>query len=143
VALQPSLPLKSFLRPYLLFCLLIGFVLYALHSQFGPRIIHPFTPYTFSFFAVLTLVTYRVIAKLVQANAQNFMVAYFGSMVARLLLSLTLVLVYLFTGGGKEGDARWAFLGSFFVLYFIFAGFEVWAVLSNLRPFSKPGEITK
>lgn len=135
--------MKSFLRPYLLFCLLTGFVLYALHSQFGPRIIHPFTPYTFSFFAVLTLLTYWITAKLMQANAQNFMVAYFGGMVARLLLSLTLVLVYLFMGGGREGNGQWAFLGSFFILYFLFAGFEVWAVLSNLRPFSKPGEITK
>lgn len=135
--------MKSFLRPYLLFCLLTGGVLYALYSQFGPRIIHPFTPYTFSFFAVLTFLTYRVTARLVQANPDNFIVAYFGSMVVRLLLSLTLVLVYLFLGGGKEGDARWAFLGSFFVLYFLFAGFEVWSVLSNLRPFSKPGETTK
>jgi hypothetical protein len=134
---------KAFLRSYLIFCLLIGFVLYALHSQFGPRIIHPFTPYTFAFFAVLTFLTYRVTAKLVQANPDNFLVAYFGTMVVRLLLSLVLVLVYLFKGGGKEGDARWAFLGSFFVLYFLFAGFEVWAVLSNLRPFSKPGETTK
>ncbi|WP_460615014.1 MULTISPECIES: hypothetical protein [Hymenobacter] len=135
--------MKSFLRPYLIFCLLTGFVLYALYSQFGPRIIHPFTVYTFSFFALLTLLTYWITAKIVKANAQNFMVAYFGSMVARLLLSLTVVLVYLFLGGGREGDGQWAFLGSFFLLYFLFAGFEVWSVLSNLRPFSKPGEPTK
>ncbi|SNR76611.1 hypothetical protein [Hymenobacter mucosus] len=135
--------MKKFLRSYLLFCLLVGFVLYALYSQFGPRIVHPFTLYTFAFFTVLTFVTYRVTARIVQANADNFMVAYFGSMIIRLLLSLVLVLIYLFRGGGKEGDARWAFLGSFFVLYFLFAGFEVWSVLSNLRPFSKPGENAK
>ncbi|SNC77366.1 hypothetical protein SAMN06265337_3949 [Hymenobacter gelipurpurascens] len=135
--------MKPFLRPYLLFCLLTGFVLYALYTQFGPRIIHPFTAYTFAFFTVLTFLTYWATAKLVQANPENFLVAYFGSMVVRLLLSLTLVLVYLFAGGGREGDGQWAFLGSFFILYFLFAGFEVWAVLSNLRPFSKPGEITK
>ena len=135
--------MKSFLRSYVLFCLLLGFALVALHSQFGPRIVHPFTPYTFGFFAVLTLITYWVTARLVRADAGNFMGAYFGSMVVRLLLSLTLVLVYLFRGGAHEGDGRWAFLGSFFLLYFIFAGFEVWSVLSNLRPFSKPGETTK
>ena len=123
--------MKSFLRSYVLFCLLLGFALVALHSQFGPRIVHPFTPYTFGFFAVLTLITYWVTARLVRADAGNFMGAYFGSM------------VYLFRGGAHEGDGRWAFLGSFFLLYFIFAGFEVWSVLSNLRPFSKPGETTK
>ena len=132
--------MKSFLRPYLLFSLLLSFILYALYSQFGPRFVHPFTVYTFGFFFLLTLLTYWVIARLVQSDAQNFMVAYMGSMVARLLLSLTLVLVYLFTGGRHEGSGRWAFLGSFFLLYFLFAGFEVWSVLSNLRPFSKPGE---
>ncbi|SDY41909.1 hypothetical protein [Hymenobacter psychrophilus] len=135
--------MKSFLKPYLLFSLLVGFVLYALHSQFGPRIVHPFTIYTFAFFFVLTLVLYRMMERLLKADADNFLVAYMGAMVARLLLSLTLVLVYLLRGGGHEGNARWAFLGSFFLLYFLFAGFEVWAVLSNLRPFSKRGEITK
>ena len=135
--------MKTFLRPYLLFSLLVGFALYAVYSQFGPRIVHPFTPYTFAFFFVLTLVLYRLMERLIRANPDNFLVAYFGAMIARLLLSLTLVLVYLLRGGGHEGNARWAFLGSFFILYFLFAGFEVWSVLSNLRPFSKPGEITK
>ncbi|MFD2785874.1 hypothetical protein [Hymenobacter rubripertinctus] len=135
--------MKTFLRPYLLFSLLVGFVLYAVYSQFGPRIVHPFTAYTFGFFFVLTLVLYRLMERLISANPDNFLVAYFGAMIARLLLSLTLVLVYLLRGGGHEGSARWAFLGSFFLLYFLFAGFEVWSVLSNLRPFSKPGEITK
>ncbi len=60
-------------------------------------------------------------------------------MVLRLLLSLGLVLIYLYKGGAREGDARWTFLGAFFILYFLFAGFEVWTVLSNLRPFSKRG----
>ncbi|MBT9394130.1 hypothetical protein KLP40_13235 [Hymenobacter sp. NST-14] len=135
--------MKTFLRPYLLFSLLVGFALYAVYAQFGPRIVHPFTPYTFGFFFVLTLVLYRLMERLIRANPDNFLVAYFGAMIARLLLSLTLVLVYLLRGGGHEGSARWAFLGSFFLLYFLFAGFEVWSVLSNLRPFSKPGEITK
>ena len=135
--------MKTFLRQYLLFSLLVGFVFYAVYAQFGPRIVHPLTAYTFAFFFVLTLGLYWLIERLVRASADNFLVAYLGAMVARLLLSLTLVLVYLLRGGSHEGDARWAYLGSFFLLYFLFAGFEVWAVLSNLRPFSKPGEITK
>ena len=135
--------MKVFLKTYLPFCLLVGFVLYALYSQFGARIIHPYTLYTFGFFVLLTLALYWMMYKLISANKDNFMVAYFASMGARLLLSLTLVLVYLLQGGRYEGPGRWAFLGSFFTLYFLFAGFEIWAVLSNLRPFSKRGEIIK
>jgi hypothetical protein len=74
-----------------------------------------------------------------QVNPNHFMAAYFGSMVVRLLMSLSLVLIYFYKGGAKEGTGTWAFLVSFFLLYFLFAGFEIWSVLSNLRPFSKQG----
>jgi len=113
--------------------------MYALASQFGPAIIHPLAAYIFGFFALLTLVTYWVTARLVRADPDHFMAAYFGSVVVRLLLSVGVILVYLYKGGAKEGQGLWAFLAAFFILYFMFAGFEVWTVLSNLRPFSKPG----
>ncbi|QDA59799.1 hypothetical protein [Hymenobacter jejuensis] len=112
---------------------------YALHSQFGAALIHPLTGYVFGFFVVISVITYWITARAVRADANNFMAAYFGSMVVRLLLSVGLVMVFLYKGGAHERPGRWTFLGSFFVLYFLFAGFEVWSVLSNLRPFSKPG----
>lgn len=131
--------MKRFFRQLFIFCLVLGGVLYALASQFGPAIIHPLTGYVFGFFALLSTITYWVTDRLVRANTANFMAAYFGSVTVRLLLSVALVLVYLYKGGAKEGHGTWAFLGSFFLLYFLFAGFEIWSVLSNLRPFSKPG----
>ncbi|GGF16683.1 hypothetical protein [Hymenobacter cavernae] len=91
------------------------------------------------FFALLSAATYWVTARLMQANPDHFMPAYFGSMVVRLLVSVSFVLIYFYKGGAKQGPATWAFLGSFFLLYFLFAGFEIWSVLSNLRPFSKRG----
>jgi hypothetical protein len=47
------------------------------------------------------------------------------------------VLVYFYRGGAREGYGTWTFLGAFFILYFLAAGFEIWAILSNLRPISK------
>ncbi|QNE41556.1 hypothetical protein F1C16_19300 [Hymenobacter sp. NBH84] len=129
----------QFFRQLLIFSLLIGAVLYALHTQYGTTIIHPLAGYIFGFFILITIITYWINLRLVRISPDNFMAAYFGSMVLRLLLSLGLVLVYLYRGGAREGDARWTFLGAFFILYFLFAGFEVWTVLSNLRPFSKRG----
>jgi len=131
--------MKRFFRDLVLFCLLLGAVLYAVGSQFGSAIIHPLTGYMLGFFALLSAATYLVTARLVQANPDHFMPAYFGSMVVRLLVSVGFVLIYFYKGGAKQGTGTWAFLGSFFLLYFLFAGFEIWSVLSNLRPFSKRG----
>ena len=131
--------MKRFFRDLLLFCLLLGSVMYALKSQFGSVIIHPFAGYMLGFFALLSIITYWVTARLVQANPNNFMAAYFGSVVARLLVSVGFIIIYFYKGGAREGTGTWAFLGSFFLLYFLFAGFEIWSVLSNLRPFSKRG----
>lgn len=131
--------MKRFLRDLFLFCLLLGCVLYALGSQFGPTIVHPLSGYVLGLFALLSGLTYWVTARLVQANPNHFMAAYFGSIVARLLVSVGLIIIYFYKGGAKEGTGTWAFLGIFFLLYFLFAGFEIWSVLSNLRPFSKRG----
>lgn len=126
-----------FFRQLLLFSLLIGAILYALHSEYGAAVVHPLAGYIFGFFILITVITYWITLRLVSLSPDNFMAAYFGSMVLRLLLSLGVVVLYLYRGGAHEGDARWTFLGAFFILYFLFAGFEVWTVLSNLRPFSK------
>lgn len=128
--------MAAFLRSFALFCLVLGGLIYALRAAFGAAVVHPLTPYTFGYLALLTLVTYWVTHRLVQASPDNFMGAYFGSMLLRLLLSLALVTVHLYRGGSREGSGTLAFLGGFFALYFLFAGFEIRAILSNLRPFS-------
>lgn len=152
VSLSPSLSivgplycsdLVRFFRNLLLLTVLLYGILYLLHARFGTMVVHPLAAYTLGYFALLTAIIYWVTARLVRANPDNFMGAYFGSMVVRLLLSVGLVLLYLYRGGAHEGNGRWAFLGVFFLLYFIYTGFEIWAILSNLRPFSKPSVITE
>jgi len=135
--------LLRFFRNLLLLTLLLYGTLYVLHAYYGAVVVHPLAAYILGYFVLLTAMTYWVTARVVRASPDNFMGAYFGAMVVRLLLSVSLVLVYLYRGGAHEGNGRWAFLGVFFVLYFLYTGFEIWAILSNLRPFSKPSEITK
>ncbi|WP_375416254.1 hypothetical protein [uncultured Hymenobacter sp.] len=128
--------MRRFLRQFLTFTTGLGLLLYALHRVFGPALIHPLTGLVFGCLALLTLLTYWVTARLVDRSPDNFMGAYFGGVVLRLLLSLGLMLTYLLRGGAHEGRGTWTFLGAFFLLYFSWAGFEIWAILSNLRPFS-------
>ncbi|QNP53090.1 hypothetical protein H9L05_05345 [Hymenobacter qilianensis] len=113
-----------FLRQFILFCLLLGGIFYALSSQFGTAVIHPLTIYVFGFFALLTLITYWVTSRLIRANPDNFMGAYFGSMVVRLLLSVGLVLVFLYNGGAQERPGLWTFLGAFLSCIFSSLGLK-------------------
>ena len=112
-------------------------VLFGLRSTLGPGVIHPLAPYVLGGLLAVTLLTYWVTAHFVTRSADNFLGAYFGGVVLRLMLSLVIVLVYLYRGGAQEGRGTWAFLGVFFISYFLSAGFEIWAIFSNLRPFSK------
>ncbi|QIX61959.1 hypothetical protein HER32_12490 [Hymenobacter sp. BT18] len=131
-----------FLRNLLLLGLLLYGSLYLLNARYGEAVVHPLAGYIMGYFALLTGIIYWVTARLVKANPENFMAAYFGSMVLRMFLSIGIVLVYLYRGGAHEGRGTYTFLGAFFLGYFLFTGFEVWSVLTNLRPFSKPGEPT-
>lgn len=131
-----------FFRNLLLLVLLLYGTLYLFNARYGAAVVHPLAPYVLGYFTVLTAIIYWFTARLVRANPDNFMGAYFGSMVVRMLLSMGLVLVYLYKGGAHEGNGTYTALGAFFVGYFLFSGFEIWSVLTNLRPFSKPGETT-
>ncbi|GAB3296976.1 hypothetical protein ACFQT0_02775 [Hymenobacter humi] len=129
--------MARFLFQFGAFVLVLAGAIYGLRAVSGTLLIHPLTPYTLGYMALLTLITYWITARLVAVSPDHFMAAYFGGMVMRLLLSLGLVVIYLFRGGAHEGHGTYTFLGGFFVLYFLCAGFEIWAILSNLRPFSK------
>jgi len=129
--------MSRFLVQFAAFFLALAAVLAGLQAVWGPALVHPLAFYVLAYMALLTLVTYWVTARLLALSPDNFMLAYFGAMVMRLLLSLALVLVHFYRGGASEGHGTWTFLGAFFVLYFLAAGFEIWAILTNLRPFSK------
>lgn len=128
---------RSFLTQFAALVLASFAVLFGLKATFGSAIIHPLAPYVLGGLLAVTLLTYWVTARFVARSADNFLGAYFGGVVLRLMLSLGIVLVYLLRGGAQEGQRTWAFLGVFFISYFLGAGFEIWAIFSNLRPFSK------
>ncbi len=126
-----------FLRPFLAFCLVVGLAVYGLHAAFGAAVVHPLAPYLLAGLAALTFIGLALTARAIRTNPDNFLAAYFGSVALRLVVGLGAVLAYLYNGGAHAGRATYTFLGAFFILYFLFAGFEIWAILTNLRPFSK------
>ena len=126
-----------FLRQFLLFASVLGLLLYGLHFVYGAAIVHRYTGLLFGFMAGLTFLIYSLTARLVAVSPTNLGIGYLIGMTVRMLTSLALVTVHLARGGAQEGRGLWTFLGAFFLLYFSWAGFEIWAILSNLRPISK------
>ncbi len=131
--------MPRFLLHLLLFTLALGLVLYLLSAGLGPRVIHPHTGRVLGLMALLTGGTYYLTARVTAVRADYFIAAYFGGVVLRFLGSLLVLGIYLYRAGGTQNPGTLSLLLAFFALYFLYAGFEIWAILSNLRPFSKSG----
>ncbi|QKG54344.1 hypothetical protein [Hymenobacter sp. BRD67] len=111
-------------------------VLFGLRAGFSAAVIHPLAPYVLGVLLALTLLTYWFTARATRRSPDNFLAAYFGGVGLRLVLGIGMVLAYFYRGGINDDHGLLTFLGAFFTGYFLCAGFEIWAIFSNLRPFS-------
>ena len=128
--------MPKFLRQFLLFTAALALPIYALHRVYGPAVVHPRTGLIFAVMAALTYFAYSLTARLVARDPHSLAMGYLIGMTVRLLTSLGLVTWLLASGIAREPRGIWTFLGAFFLMYFSWAGFEIWATLSNLRPIS-------
>lgn len=129
--------MNRFLRNLLIFSVLLGAGLYGLRMQYGAELVHPSADWLLLFFVVLTALTFWLTWRAFQRDPESLMTAWFSTTALRLVLALGVVVTYLVRGGANAGHNTWTFLGLFFLLYFLYTGFEVWSVVTNLRPFSK------
>ena len=129
--------MPRFLLHLALFTLVLAALLYGLGAKFGPHVVHPYAGRVLGLLAVLTGGTYCLTARVTAAKPDYFIAAYFGGVVLRFLGSVLVLGIYLYRAGGARGEGMMSLLITFFLLYFLYAGFEIWAILSNLRPFSK------
>ncbi|WP_151086971.1 hypothetical protein [Hymenobacter baengnokdamensis] len=125
-----------FLTHFSAFALVSFAVLFGLRAGFGAAVVHPLAPYVLGALLALTLLTYWFTARTTRRSPDNFLAAYFGGVGLRLVLGIGMVLAYFYTGGINDDHGLLTFLGAFFLGYFLCAGFEIWAIFSNLRPFS-------
>jgi hypothetical protein len=128
--------MSKFLRQFLLFTAALGLPIYVLQRLYGAAVVHPRTGLIFAVMAALTYFAYTLTARLVARSPDNLGTGYLIGMTVRLLVSLGLVTWLLAGGIAREPRGIWTVLGAFFILYFSWAGFEIWATLSNLRPIS-------
>jgi hypothetical protein len=126
-----------FLTHFAAFALAIFAVLFGLRAGFGATLVHPLAPAVLAVLLGLTLLAYWFTAWSTRRSPDNFLAAYFGGVGLRLVVGIGMVLLYFYRGGIIENHAILTFLAAFFIGYFACAGFEIWAIFSNLRPFSE------
>ena len=125
-----------FLTQFAAFALFCLAVLFGLQAAFGAAVVHPLAPYVVGVLLALTLLAYWLTAAVTRSSPSNFLVAYFGGVGLRLVLGVGIIMVYFFRSNIQDSHGLLTFLGAFFIGYFLCAGFEIWAIFSNLRPFS-------
>jgi hypothetical protein len=125
-----------FLTQFAAFALSSLAALFGLQAAFGAAVVHPLALYVVGTLLGLTLLAYWLTAVVVRRSPDSFLVAYFGGVGLRLAIGIGIILVYFFNTNIQDSHGLLTFLGAFFIGYFLCAGFEIWAIFSNLRPFS-------
>ncbi|TXK37175.1 hypothetical protein FVR03_15880 [Pontibacter qinzhouensis] len=99
----------------------------------GPGLVHAYIWYMLAFFVFVTGFAYYITNLGVEQDADNFQVYYFSAMGFRLLLCIAVIFAYVYI----IGEQQLQFVLNFFILYFLFTGFEIYSLLANLRPHLK------
>jgi hypothetical protein len=123
----------KFARNLALYSVLIGLAMWLLQRVADDKLVHPFGWYILAFFVFITAITFYIIKLGLTEDENNFQLYYFGSMGLRVILSLAIIFVYVYLY--KERELQ--FVLNFFVLYFLYTGFEIYSILTNLRPHLK------
>lgn len=98
-----------------------------------PAYVHPEKWTLLVFFVVLALISHRVTSRGIEKNKDNLVVYYFSTMLLRLVVSIGVLVFYMYT---KTPDI-FLLVINFFILYLLFVGFEINWLLTNLRRNSK------
>ncbi len=122
-------PMKKSVRQLLFYSAFLAFACFILALVLPRTYITPALPFTIIFFI---LVTWGVLAFLVRANYKGmakFINAFMLTTGLKLLLFILIIVGYTVA---NRGDAV-PFLGSFFILYLCYTGFEVYAILRIIK----------
>jgi hypothetical protein len=123
----------SFFRKLIFLTIVVAAILGALIYFTGYEVVHPLAFVILAFFALITLGAFYAIQKGTKSDPGSFQMYFMGSSVLRVLLCMTAVFIYVFMASEREMQ----FALNFFAIYFIYTGFEIYSILSNLRRISK------
>ncbi|WP_242693219.1 hypothetical protein [Sabulibacter ruber] len=112
---------------------LLVLVITGLQFYTGAGLIHSYIWYMVPFFVFVTGFAHYVALLGLKHDATNLHAYYYTSMGVRMVFAIIAIFVYRYF----HEEQIVQFVLNFFVLYFIYTGFEIYALLSNLRRNSK------
>lgn len=115
----------KYLQKLMVFSAIVIALEYAVTFMVSAVWVSPMWWVTALFFVALDVITYRLVYKQLQKNTQKLISMFMLSTTIRLLLSLAVIVVYVFQ---HRADAK-AFILIFFVNYLLFTVFETLEVL--------------
>lgn len=112
------------------FSLLIAGIIYLLQEFIRPDWVHETMWVILSFFVLLTWLTGMFSHYLLEVSKENSVNILLGAMAIRFLASIGFVAILLFIGT----ENLILFVVNFFVIYFFYLLFDIYTLISNLRP---------
>jgi hypothetical protein len=112
------------------FSLLIAGIIYLLQELIRPDWVHETMWIILSFFVLLTWLTGMFSHYLLEVSKENSVNILLGAMAIRFLASIGFVAILLFIGT----ENLILFVVNFFVIYFFYLLFDIYTLISNLRP---------
>jgi hypothetical protein len=112
------------------FSLLIAGIIYLLQGFIRPDWVHETMWTILSFFVLLTWLTGMFSHYLLELSKENSVNILLGAMAIRFLASIGFVAILLF----MSTENLILFVVNFFVIYFFYLLFDIYTLISNLRP---------
>lgn len=121
---------KKLTLKLLIFSLLIAGIIYLLKEFIKPEWVHEMMWIILSFFVLLTWLTGMFTHYLLAISKENAVNIILGGIIIRFLASVGFVAILLFVGT----ENLILFVVNFFIIYFFYLLFDIYTLISNLRP---------
>ena len=109
---------------------IVVFALFIFLTQTQPTWVNPYVWYVILGFAGLSYAsTSAQNVFLEKKDHEGFQNSFYVSKAVKLFLSLVVISIYLYL----DGIAKYAFAGDYLLVYFIYMGFEIKFLLTNLQ----------
>lgn len=107
----------------------LGIVFFLVQRYHLGSFLHPHIWYILIFFAGLSFLGHRLMEMGLRNKREKFVTFYISTIVARIILSLIFIAVFLYQGLSDS----FLFVINFFALYLFYTCFEIYGLYSNLR----------
>ncbi|REA61642.1 hypothetical protein DSL64_11810 [Dyadobacter luteus] len=109
--------------------LILGIVLFLAPYIGLDSYLHPYIWYILAFFLGISFLIHRLMEFGLQNNKEKFVSFYISTIVAKLILSLIFIGIFLYKGLSDS----FLFVINFFALYLFYTCFEIYGLYRNLR----------